>query len=143
MNTLINNTVLLLIGSDKSKLSSLQLNKRLPDLYIPSITVMTDVNIINKVNTTKCIFIGASCSIIASAYEYIIPIKTRLKKTGSTIFVNLLFFLVLILNKFIPSVILALISEKNLFIPNISPFVPIQVNSIENHVSSYLFLFSF
>ena len=64
LNTLKNKTVLFLIGRDKSKLSSLQLNNKLPDLYIPSIIVKKEVTIINKDSKTNCILICSSCSII-------------------------------------------------------------------------------
>ena len=104
------------VSIDKSKLSSLQLNNKFPDLYTPSINVSIEVTTINTVNRTNSIFTADNSIIIASEYEYITPIKITDKIIGKPILVKVFFFFVLTLNKFIPSDILAFTREKIFFI---------------------------
>ena len=107
--------VLFLIGKDKSKSSSLQLNIKGPALYIPSIKVIIEMLNIKSDNSTYSSFKGSNFSNNELALPQIINIKYNAIKNGKKIF-YFLFFFVFILNKDISLVMHALINEYNFFI---------------------------
>ena len=101
MNILINNIVVFFIGSENNKLSSLQLNNKLLDLYIPSISVIIHIARENNVITTNSRFNGFKIFIILLAYIPNISIIYDVRINGISILEYLDCFLVLILNIFI------------------------------------------